>query len=154
MILSLSDALVGAAASGVRARLMVRATLPDKPVRIAVTTSDPESYVAICFDGHREAYVDNRQQSGPERWDYFHRPREFVDRFVDVYFLRIERSSRVVDVPLLTAVVSIIETYGWTAANTGLIAEAGVDRSAFDAAIRSLSSPEAAPSVDRSVVHG
>ncbi len=129
----LTEAMQLIADSGLTCRIMVGLVERNHSIRVALDTTDPAPQIAFSIDAKREEFLDMRQQSGPERWDYVVQDAERIDR----WFLRIEAGGRIADVPLLPAMVSIILAHGWTD-DPSLTTEARVDEAAIRAAVAGL----------------
>jgi hypothetical protein len=126
----LTEAIQLVADSGLTCRMMVGLVERKRPIRVALDTTDPDPLIALSIDAEHEEFLDTRQQSGPERWDYVVQDAEHMDRC----FLRIESGGRITDVPLLPAMPSIILGRGWTD-DTSLTTEARVDETTIRAAV-------------------
>jgi hypothetical protein len=126
----LGEAIQLVSDAGLTCRIMVGLVGRNRSIRVALDTTDPDPQIAFSIDAAREEFLDTRQQSGPERWDYVVQEPEHIDR----WFLRIESGGCVADVPLLPAMLSIILAHGWTD-DTRLTTEARVDATAIRAAV-------------------
>jgi hypothetical protein len=113
-------------------------------ILISLDTVDPDPTVSLRLDRSQgDTLISERSQSGPERWEYPFSISEYHDR----PFLRVSRGGRNVDVPVLPAILGIVERYGLVE-DLELSAPARVDRHEFERAIALLSQ------ADQSLVGG
>ena len=108
--LSLSDALALAASAGVKAAVRCGVELREEQLRVGLTTTDPDPIVTLkADDGEGERWLGDREQSGPDRWDYHASRSQRHDR----YFLRLTMGDRFDDVPFELAVMAVLSEHGW-----------------------------------------
>jgi hypothetical protein len=132
--LTLIEAIDRARAVGLAIRVMAGFASHTHELLISLDTIDPEPTVSARIDRSSSGILlSEREQSGPERWEYPHSIDEYQDRF----FLRICGAGSCFDVPVLPAVIGIVERYGLVE-DLALSAPARVDRRTFDRAIASL----------------
>lgn len=129
-ILTLTGAFRRAANDDVECRVMVGVADCSRAVRVSVATSDEDPMLTLAVGDAREVLLRTREQSAPDRWDYFTTSAELAGR----QFLRLSRGDAHADIEILGAARTIIATYGWTD-DASLVAEAVVDATAFDSAL-------------------
>ena len=108
--LSLSDALALAASEGVKAIVRCGVELRDEQLRVGLTTTDRDPMVTLKADeGEAERWLGDREQSGPDRWDYHAALAQRHDR----YFLRLTIADRFEDVQFEPAALVVLSEHGW-----------------------------------------
>ena len=132
-MLTLTEAFRRATIEGVECRLMVGVAERSRVLRVSVSTSDADPMLTLAVDDGREELLSDREQSAPDRWDYF----SSNDELAAKHFVRLSRGGAHRDVVLLNAARAIIATHGWTN-DESLVAEAMVDAGAFDRALIQL----------------
>jgi hypothetical protein len=138
--LTLIEAIDRARAVGLAASVLAGFASHTHELLISLDTIDPEPTVSLRIDRSVSGILlSEREQSGPERWEYSHSIDEYQDRF----FLRICGAVGCIDVPILPAVIGIVERYGLVE-DLELSTPARVKRKAFESAIIQLTSDEQA----------
>ncbi len=109
--LSLSDALALAASVGVKAVVRCGVELREEQLRVGLTTTDRDPMVTLKVDdGEAERWLCDREQPGPDWWDYHVSLAQRHDR----YFLRLTMGDRFEDVQFEPAVIAVLSEHGWT----------------------------------------
>ena len=133
----LSDAVARAADLGIAAELLSGVEIRPHNLLVALTTSDPDSLVAVRWHDSSLHPVDellfSREASGVDRWDYPFSVHCVRDRLV----LRLTRGGATCDIPVIPAVPAILYTHGWRDDPT-LLAPASVYGEELSAALRTL----------------
>jgi len=132
--LTLVEAIDLARAHGLTVDVMAGFASRTHELLVSLETIDPDPSLSLRVDRTNSAeLLSNRDQSGPERWDYPHTSTEYQDRI----FLRIVGEGTTIDLPLLPAVLGIVERYGLDE-DLALAAPGRVDRKEFERAITLL----------------
>jgi hypothetical protein len=132
--LTLLEAIDQARAHGLGIELLAGFSSHTLELLVSVDTIDPEPTLSLRLNHSRtDSLLSARHQSGPERWEYPFSDTEFRDRF----FLRVFGEQGFMDVPLVPAVIGIVERYGLVD-DVALSTPARVDRRWFEEAIALL----------------
>lgn len=140
-VLPVHRAIERATAAGGRAELLCSVVSDDLSFSVALTVHDdtPTVSIRLSHPSRRasEILLGEREQFGPDSWDYPVRIARPADRFV----LRLTRLGASVDVPVLSAAAAVLLEHGWNAtpgaATTAVIAE-----DAFGAALEVIACTE------------
>lgn len=136
-VLPVRRALELAASSGAQAELLCAVVREDIRFSLAVTTTDaaPTLSIRLIPPAGRasDMLLGERDQFGPDSWDYPARISRPADRFI----LRLTRAGLGVDVPVLSASAAVLLQFGWKA-TPGDTASAVVAESTFAAALEAI----------------
>jgi hypothetical protein len=131
---SVSEEIALAVEGGVEAVVCCGVKREALAIRVGLTTTDRDPTLAIKVDGGvQEALLDEREQSGPDRWDYGVN----APIATEYFFLRLRGARGSADVPFIPAAFAIMATFGWTD-DISLIAEPRVERDVLARNLRSL----------------
>jgi hypothetical protein len=135
--LTVIEAIDHARAAGLTVEIMAGFASRTHELLISLETVDPDPGLSLRIDRARSAVLlSEREQSGPERWEYPYSLAQYQDRF----FLRVAGREGAVDIPFLPAAFGIVERYGLVE-DVAHAAPARVDRQEFERAITALSAP-------------
>ena len=129
--LTVTAAITAAAVANVPCCVVQWLILDERPLRVTVATTDPDPTVSVAIDSRPGLWLDHREPSAPDRWDYH---TEFTGCRT-VTGLRIGRPPHVADIPLLSAEFAVMSVYGW-GDHLALPVEALVDGAAFQLALK------------------
>jgi hypothetical protein len=132
--LTLIEAIDHARAAGLTVEIMAGFASRTHDLLISLETIDPEPGLSLRIDRARSAVLlSEREQSGPERWEYPHSLTQYQDRFV----LRVAGREGAVDMPFLPAAFGVVERYGLVEDVTHAV-PARVKREEFERAVAVL----------------
>ncbi len=130
------EAIARAAAAGLTVRLLSGVEPHAHALSIGIATTDPDPLVSLRCPGgiaSGEQLLDQREASGPDRWDY----PAAVPCSTPRLLLRLSRADATADVPVAPAGVAILREHGWRDERS-LLAEAVVRSEDLAAALAAL----------------
>lgn len=93
---------------GVMAQIVHRPAVRARDLHIGLTTMDLDPTLTVR-ERQRERLIDDREQSGPERWDYTITLEESANEMG----LQVHLGSRSEFVPFLPVGVALVAAFGW-----------------------------------------
>lgn len=109
-------------------------TLEQRRVRVALATTDPDPTVSLAAEGRLESWLEKREESAPDRWDYHAE----LPSCRTLTGLRLGQAPNFSYVTFLPAELAVITAHGW-AEHFEEPAESLLDRNAFQRALEEQS---------------
>ena len=128
--LTVSTAIARAVQAEVRCTVVQWLAVEGRQLRLTLATSDPVPVLSLATDGKSEWWLDRREESAPDQWDYHAE----LTGCRAVSALRVGVTPHSTDVPFLSAEFALVAEYGW-GDHLERPAEALVDGAAFERAL-------------------
>lgn len=112
-LMTAAEAIAEVERAGLRSEIYCGLGLADEHFSVAVSTIDPDPTISVRLPGRgrgSDMLLSDRQQFGPESWDY----PAHLQRVSERVLLRIWSGQEYRDVPAVSAVAALFARLGWS----------------------------------------